>query len=155
MPDGTRKRVMRTVTEKIIKKYRKKMEHRIIQYTLEGDFVKVWDNTHQAAKSGADSNALIRKSLDGQPTKKPTNFIWRYYTDNYPQTIKPEKILQPKENESCRPDETIEEVSWDGTVIATYKDTADAAAKSGFSQAYICNVLAGRIKHPKRKFRRK
>lgn len=155
MPDGCKRLVPVIKTKRELNKYTKKMEHRIIQYTREGNFVKVWDNTHQAAKSGADSNALIRKSLDGKPTKKPTNFIWRYYTDNYPQTIQPGKILQPKENELCRQDDTIEEISWDGTIIATYKNTADAAAKSGYSQSYICNVLAGKIKHPKRKFRRK
>ena len=129
------------------------MEHRIIQYTLDGEFVKVWDNAHQAAESGADSAAIIRKSLFGNEIKKTPNYQWRNYHDGFPKNIgryNPGRAAQTE-----RQEDTIEEVAWDGTIIATYKDTAEAAEKSGFSQSYICNVLAGRIRHPKRKFRRK
>lgn len=131
----------------------KKMEHRVIQYTLDGEFVKVWDNAHQAAESGADSAAIIRKSLFGNEIKKTPNYQWRNYHDGFPKNIgryNPGKAAQTE-----RQEDTIEEVAWDGTIIATYKDTAEAAEKSGYSQSYICNVLAGRIRHPKRKFRRK
>ena len=138
------------------------MEHRVIQYTIGGEFVKVWDNAHQAADSGADGAAIIRKQIFGKEIRKKPNYQWRFYSQDYPKRIAPYSGVADttKKDERQtelfeRVDDTIEEVSYDGRVIATYKDTADAAEKSGFSQSYICNVLAGRIRHPKRRFRRK
>lgn len=125
------------------------MEHRIIQYDLEGNFIKVWDNTSQAATSGADSMAIIRKVLNNIPTKKQPNFIWRYYSDKYPK-----KITPTNQSTKSRQDDTIVEIDWKGNTVATYRDTADAAEQSGYSQSYICNVIAGKIKHPKRRFKR-
>lgn len=151
--DGNEPDTVQVNIKKTRDKHKLKMEHRIIQYTLDGKFVKVWDNAHQAAESGADSAAIIRKSLFGNEIKKTPNYQWRNYHDGFPKNIgryNPGKAAQTE-----RQEDTIEEVAWDGTIIATYKDTAEAAEKSGFSQSYICNVLAGRIRHPKRKFRRK
>ena len=148
----------------IKKNYESKMEHRIIQYTLDGEFIKVWDNTHQAAESGADTENLIRNCMSGKRKSTKLNYQWAFYTPDYAQNIgRIEKDAQtkagrkPKKNPAVqvtRPDERIEEVDKSGRVIAVYKDTADAAAKSGYSQSYICNVIAGRIHYPKRKFRR-
>lgn len=139
--------------------YRTKMEHRIIQYTLDGEFVKVWDNAHQAAESGAETASTIRKQTFGQETKKTPNFQWRFYSQDYPQRIAPfgareTKAKKPERKTSPRMPDTIEELDWTGEVVATYRDTADAAEKAGVSQSYICNILAGRIRHPKRRFRR-
>ena len=146
------------------KNYEIKMEHRIIQYTLDGEFVKVWDNTHQAAESGADTENLIRKCLTGKRKSPKLNYQWAFYTPDFQRSIgrmekdTPKKVgRKPKEPQAVRvtrPDERIEEVDKSGKVVAVYRDTADAAEKSGFSQSYICNVLAGRIHYPKRKFRR-
>lgn len=151
--DGNEPDKVQVNIEKTRDKHKFKMEHRIIQYTLDGEFVKVWDNAHRAAESGADSAAIIRKSIFGNEIKKTPNYQWRNYHDGFPKNIgryNPGKAAQTE-----RQEDTIEEVAWDGTIIATYKDTAEAAEKSGYSQSYICNVLAGRIRHPKRKFRRK
>ncbi len=146
------------------KNYEIKMEHRIIQYTLDGEFVKVWDNTHQAAESGADTENLIRNCLTGKRKSPKLNYQWAFYTPDYQQNIgrmekdTPKKVgRKPNGRQAVqvtRPDERIEEVDKSGKVVAVYRDTADAAEKSGFSQSYICNVLAGRIHYPKRKFRR-
>ena len=140
------------VTEKRFNEYKKKMEHRIIQYSMNGEFIKVWDNAYQASESGADSAAVIRKVLAGKETKKTPNYQWRHYHENYPQSIKAYK--KGSATTISRNEDTIEELSWDGTVIATYNGTSDAAEKSGCSQSYVCNVLAGKIKHPKHRFRR-
>lgn len=121
--------------------YKKKMEHRILQYTLDGKFVKVWDNANKAANSMADSAALIRKSILGIKSKKKPNYMWRLFTKDFPE------MIEPYGNE-----EKIVEMSWDGQIIATYKSTSDAAKKTGCSISYVDNVMAGRIKKPKRKF---
>lgn len=152
-PDGS-KYPMQIIESEKRHKY-KKMEHRIIQYSLDGEFIKVWDNTHQAAESGADTEGLIRNCLMGKRKSAKLNYQWVFYTPDYRQNIgRMDRIGKTKKADKSRTDERIEEVAWDGTVIATYKDTTEAAQKSGHSQSYICNVIAGRIRHPKHKFRR-
>jgi len=136
--------------------YKHKMEHRIIQYSLDGEFVRVWDNTNKAAMSKADTTALIRKSLVGEPSKK-ASFQWRYYSEDYPERIAPASWAEQKTEKTesiIRPDDTIEELDWTGEVIAVYRNTADAARNTGCSQSYVCNVLAGKIRHPRHRFRR-
>ena len=142
-PDGSKRQVRIVVTETKANEYKRKMKHKVAQYTHDGNLVRTWDNAHQAALSGAESENFIRKSVAGIPTKRKTNFVWRY-VDDAPQTIAPTKTE--------RPTDTIFELDKAGRIIATYSDTADASKKSGFSQAYICNVLAKRILHPRRKF---
>lgn len=134
---------------------RKKMEHRVIQYSLRGEFIKVWENTNIAADSQTDNYSAIYSSLKGKQGKK-TNYIWRYYSDNYPNKLPANNTTNTDgtRKESVRKDDTILEVNKAGEVIAAYKNTSDAAERSGFSQSYICNVLAGRIRHPKRRFKR-
>lgn len=161
MPDGSKRQVPVTMTKKQAERkhytYEKKMEHRIIQYTLDGDFVRVWDNTHQAAESGADTENLIRKCLAGTFKSTKLKYQWAYYTPDYEQNIgkmTPSSYGGKTLCSNSREDDRIEEVDKSGRVIAVYKDTADAAKNSGYSQSYICNVIAGRIHYPKRKFRR-
>jgi group I intron endonuclease len=128
------------------KDYIKRMEHRIIQYSLDGEFIKVWDNANQAAEAGADSQGIIRKILKGgQP--KWSNYIWRFFTPKYPKHINPNEV-------STRSDDAIAELDYTGKTIATFSSPSDAAEKTGLSQSYICNILAGRIKHPSRRFER-
>ena len=63
---------------------RNKKEHRIIQYSKTGEFIKVWETTYAAVCAGMESTALIRKSLSNIPTAKETHFIWRKYQEGYP-----------------------------------------------------------------------
>lgn len=154
LPDGTKASIDTRVTKGKSKSSRK-MEHRIIQYSLQGQFIKVWENANIAADSQIDNYSAIYSSLKGKQGKK-TNYIWRYYSDNYPNQLPANNTTNTDDTrkESARKDDTILEVNKAGEVIATYKNTSEAAEKSGFSQSYICNVLAGRIRHPKRRFKR-
>lgn len=152
LADGTRVSIDVQVTKNKSKSSRK-MEHRIIQYSLQGDFIKVWENANLAADFGAESSyTTIYKSLKGRQSRY-ANYIWRHYSDDYPQTLTNEKG-DTEGIKADRKDDTILEIDKAGETIATYKDTSEAAKKSGFSQSYICNVLAGRIRHPKRLFKR-
>lgn len=130
------------------------MEHRIIQYSLQGEFIKVWENAHKASESTPDNYSAIYNSLKGKQGKK-THYIWQYYSDDFPQQLPQAGTSPKKENKALkRSKDTIAEINKAGETIAVYNDTAEAAEQSGFSQSYICNVLAGRIKHPKRRFKR-
>lgn len=154
-PDGTKKREPVIVSEKKANQYKRIMEHRIIQYSLQGQFIKVWENANIAADSQTDNYSAIYSSLKGKQGKK-TNYIWRYYSDNYPNQLPANNTTNTDDarKENVRKDDTILEVNKAGEVIAAYKNTSEAAERSGFSQSYICNVLAGRIRHPKRRFKR-
>ena len=137
------------------KEYTRKMEHRIIQYSKDGEFIKVWDNTLQAANAGTDTYNLILKTLKGEPTKKAMNYQWRYYEENYPMRIDVSQA-PPKPNPQTRQRKVdlIAEIDWRGNILATYNGTREAAEKTGVSQSYICNVLKGKIRRPKRRFKR-
>lgn len=130
------------------------MEHRIIQYTLNGEFVKIWNNANQAAQAGMDSESYIRLLLNGQNPKKTPKYQWRYYSDDYPMRIEPYNSSTTGASVFTRSDDTIAEIDWRGDTIATYRDSSEAATCTGVSQSYICNVLAGRIRRPKRRFKR-
>ena len=133
-------------------KTNKTMEHRILQYSLDGKFIREWKNARKAAMEGHDSYGFIMKIMAGEKTKRKPNFLWRYYTPDYPKTIEPWNSSVNGRSE--RTNDTIVELDWKGNPIASYNGTAEAARITGCSQSYISNVLAGRIKHPKHKFKR-
>ena len=128
------------------------MEHRILQYSLDGTFIREWKNARKAAMEGHDSYGFIMKIMAGEKTKRKPNYLWRYYTPDYPKTIEPWNSSGNGRSE--RTNDTIVELDWKGNPIASYNGTAEAARITGCSQSYISNVLAGRIKHPKHKFKR-
>lgn len=70
-----------------LKEYEPKMEHRIIQYSKTGDFIKIWKNAYQASLATGESKNLIKKRCDGAPTRKESLFEWRYYEENYPSKV--------------------------------------------------------------------
>lgn len=76
--------------------YSPKKEHRILQYSLGGDFIGVVDSIAVANEMGLDSYGLIRNQCKGKPVYKKMNYQWRYYTEGYPQKIDPIKTRERK-----------------------------------------------------------
>ena len=70
-----------------IKEYAPKMEHRVIQYSKTGEFIKIWKNAYQASLSTGDSINLIKKRCEGISTRKASLFEWRYYAEDYQSKI--------------------------------------------------------------------
>ena len=101
------------------------MEHRILQYSIDGTFIREWKNARKAAMEGHDSYGFIMKIMAGEKTKRKPNFIWRYYTPDYPKTIEPWNSSENGRNE--RTNDTIVELDWKGNPIASYNGTAEAA----------------------------
>lgn len=64
-----------------------KLEHRIIQYSSQGEFVRIWKNIAIASAQTGESSYIIKKQCLGEPLKKKTASIWKYYTPDYAQTI--------------------------------------------------------------------
>lgn len=64
-----------------------KMEHRILQYDRDGKFICVWKNAHTASVQTGESKNLISKQCKGIPTRKPSMYIWRNYSEDFPRSI--------------------------------------------------------------------
>lgn len=63
-----------------------KREHRVLQYSKDGSFIRIWDNIHQACLDSGDTIHYITWSLSGKNTKK-TKFQWRKYEEGFPSII--------------------------------------------------------------------
>lgn len=124
---------------------RKEMEHRIIQYALNGELLKVWKNASIAAVESGESPGIIYKQLRGVATGKSTKFIWRHYAEDYPRRIDTAGVSSAAERES----EPIVQLNRAGEVIARYADRKEAAQATGASISHVCNIIAGRVRHPK------
>lgn len=55
-------------------------EHRIMQYSKDGQLIKVWKNAYVASLNQEDDCNTIYKSLHNIPVKR-SNYIWKKYTD--------------------------------------------------------------------------
>lgn len=59
------------------------MEHRVIQYSRDGELIKIWDSMTLASVCTGDSLYIINRQCRGLPIKKKDSFIWRFYTPGY------------------------------------------------------------------------
>ena len=73
-----------------------KMEHRVLQYSLQGDYISTFENSLQASKITGDSNSFIRNLCEGYIPKKCPKYQWRRYTDDDPLNIGPIKLAPRK-----------------------------------------------------------
>jgi hypothetical protein len=53
----------------------------ILQYSLEGDFIKEWLNCTKASKNLNINNLCINRAVNGK-LNKAGNFLWRYKKNN-------------------------------------------------------------------------
>lgn len=120
------------------------MEHRIIQYSIEGEFIKVWESAYVAGLESGDTASYIGHSLKGDQRAK-AKFIWRHYAEDYPRRIDTAGVSSAAERES----EPIVQLNRTGEVIARYADRKEAARATGASISHVCNIIAGRVRHPK------
>lgn len=64
-----------------------KMEHRVIQYSKDGKFIREWKNLYQASLQTGDSKNLISKQCKGLATRKSSSYLWRFYSAGYPMCL--------------------------------------------------------------------
>lgn len=81
--------------------YREKKEHRVLQYSLKGEYIATFNRIQEAADASGDSYCSIRKQCQGGKVRE-TNFQWRYYSDGYPLEI-PKFAPIPKSLKVGRP----------------------------------------------------
>lgn len=71
---------------------------KIIQYNLDGKFIKVWDCMSDASKQLKINNSDLTYACKGKQ-KTAGNYQWKYYTNNYPLNLPPIINLYPKSDE--------------------------------------------------------
>jgi hypothetical protein len=109
----------------------------IIQYNLEGKFIKEW----KSAKEYSDQHNLTNSTLITKclKLKTPTayNSLWKYKTKNYPKKIEVIKYnFEQKKIIQC---------SLEGVPIKEWDSILIAAQTLEIRQQGICNNLKGRI----------
>jgi hypothetical protein len=101
----------------------------VIQYTLNGEFVKIFDSRQEAsAELGIPPSGFVKKSAGG--------FLWEYYTDNFPSSIEPYFS-----DDASKP---VIQLSPDRNFYLNTFDSAVIASKSlGISYGHISSVCNG------------
>ena len=60
-----------------ISPYKNKRRKRVIQYDLDGNFIKIWNSTREVERNTGIGHTIINKCCKGE-YKTAGGFIWRY-----------------------------------------------------------------------------
>lgn len=118
-------------------KLKKSKSKPILQYDLEGNFIKEWESAKQVAdKLNLTNSSLITSVLK---EKSPTayNSIWKYKTLNYPTKIKP-----PSHKNNIN----ILQYDLEGNLIKEWRSGKEASLYLNINKQSICNALKNRAK---------
>ena len=111
--------------------------HKVAQYNLNGNLIKVWNYIKQATNELGINHATISGCCRGK-YKTAGGFIWRYIEDinNVPSKI---EVIKPKTNPNSKSILCIE-------TNIIYKSIGDTAKQTGINRKCISNCLNGRSK---------
>lgn len=121
---------------------------RILQYDLEGKFVKDYPSMQEAAAEFSISPKAISSVCRGK-SLTACKFMWRYYVENYPLQIEPLLITYSRANEEGRiwkqfwnSSYVIKKWSQSKTVIKEYTSLKQAAEDNDISE----KTLSGHVR---------
>ena len=118
--------------------YSKKDNKRnIIQYDKDGNFIKVWSSITEASQDLKVSDSLLSQCLSGK-ISSAANYVWRYYTDNYPSKIDTSQL-----NFSKKP---VYQYSLSGKFIRGWESCLDAEKTLSISSGNISSACCGKLK---------
>jgi hypothetical protein len=144
---------------------------KILQYDLEGNFIKEWPNTIKASQSVSVSDVSIDQCLKGK-SKKSAGYIWKYWVENYSKQLSKEEVeyinkptqgpkgqklnTGPKISQAHKGkkkdwiskllSKPVSQYTKDGVFVATYPNLTEAAKAVGGYVGNICNVCQGNKK---------
>lgn len=101
----------------------------VVQYTLDGVFVKRWGCMMDACRYYKIDSGSLTRACQGE-YKKVKGFAWRYVGDNPP-------IKRPK---------IIHQFSLDGKLINSFVSMTEAEKVTGIKRSYICGCIHERCK---------
>lgn len=127
----------------------KQWRTQILQYDLNGNFIREWESISSAARYiGLKTIDLTAKTSGG--------FIWRRKeSERYPLTINPiptqtvvRRNVSLKGNYKSKYSTKIIQCDLNGDEIARFKSIVDAANATGFSYNKIYGAISGKTKNP-------
>lgn len=110
---------------------------KVIQYSIKGDFIQIFDSLTNAAKSvGLTNTTSITQSCSSGGCSK--GYFWRYYTENYPKNI---DVKVSKHCLATIKHKNIYQYTLDKHLVNTYHSYKEAAESvnahsSGISLCY-------------------
>ena len=124
---------------------------RILQYNLNGEFIKMWDSISQASKAIGCSESTLASCLHGR-IKSCKGFMWKYYDVEIVQNIPPinRKIANnrghrgPQKNKrACR---KIVQCTPDGKFVKEWNSYIELVSETGYDNGNIYACINGRRK---------
>lgn len=104
---------------------------KLLQYGLDGSFIKAWTQVREAAKTLGISANSIRNNIRGK-LKTAGKFQWRYGSLDEIQNIKPIKIIQ--------------QFTLDGKFVGEWTSFSEIESILSYNQSPISNNIHGRLK---------
>ena len=114
---------------------------KVVQYSLDGEFIRVWDFMKQAGNELKINPIGITKCCRGA-SKSAGGFLWAYVDENgnYPQNLKPRE--DKRDSQGLK----IEQYEKDGTLVTTWNSMREASEALKISTGGICACCKGKIK---------
>jgi group I intron endonuclease len=118
--------------------WKKSKSRPILQYDLDGNFVKEWASAkHFAEVKGLTNGTLITRCLK-EKTKTAYGYLWKYFSPNYP--IKISHVMLEYEKMK------ISQYDISENLVAEWDSILEAATSLNFNQQNIVNNLKKRSK---------
>lgn len=130
----------RKQSKESIEKRVEKMFKPILQYTLEGEFIREWKSIKSAAEFYKVSETSIKQALNGR-TRKSVNFQWVNYTENFSKTIPPIRKIE-------RPNKLRKVGLYDSSnnLIEVFPSVTSVSKRFNISTPGICKKIKNKIK---------
>lgn len=122
------------------KRLRKERRLHVLQYDLEGNFIREWDSLEDASVEYDIAKANISKSCN-EPTSICRGFLWRYKKGEViPKHIKSYKeMMLELDNVRSAQFRPVYQYSLDGCYITSYEDFHEAEERTGI-KSYGINI---------------
>ena len=119
-------------------------ERRILQYSLEGDYIATHKNMIVASKVSHDPYGKIRNSCDGKQMFR-ANYQWRYYAEGFEMKIPPfaPRQYKPRPERAYKRDRRVLQYSREGEYLATFESIREASRTSGDNYHRIIRMCLG------------
>lgn len=110
-----------------------KAARKVIQYSIQGEFIQVYDKASIAAKAVGVDDSRVRDACN-QKTKTSGGFQWRWYEENFP------KIIGEVETPHTTGRKIIQ-YNLKGDQVHVYESIIEAAKINGYNYGNINRVL--------------
>lgn len=134
-----------------IKGAKNRQSKKVIQYSLDGNFIHVWDSISDAARHYLCSPSCITSCIKGRH-KTCAGYMWKPFTGNdYANKIpkvsyNKHQYTKPTFKTKQRKCKQILQLSLSGEIIKKWDSYIELINKTGFNNANIYNCINGKIR---------